>query len=209
MMFFPKILFQTSSRYNPDIRVVREWGGNKLLVNGSRQSGPYIRTLWQRAFRACNLRTPQDIRSILVLGLGGGTVIELLSGRYPRADITAVDIDQTIIDIAKQYFQIDTISRLRMLRKDASKYIHTTRHFDMIIVDLFIGREIPSFVSSVSFYRNLKKMLRRSGVLMLNFLRELEYQKKADALLLRLKRTFPEVDDFPIANNRFFFCHTP
>src|SRR3989344_462699 len=103
MLFFPVLLFKTSSRFNPDIRVVREWGGMKLLVNGSRQSGPNIRKLWERAFRAFRLDAVGTIKSILVLGIGGGTVIELLSARFPTAAITAVDVDQTIIDIAKDY----------------------------------------------------------------------------------------------------------
>lgn len=204
----PQTVLRTSSRYNPDIRVVREWRGLTLLVNGSRQSGQYIRKLWQRAFGAFDLQKLHGVRSILVLGVGGGTVIELLAAGHPRAVIIGVDRDQTMIDIAKQYFHLDQISRLRLLHRDANEYIHCKKHFDLIVIDLFIGREIPSFVSTVSFYQKVKKILGPGSLLVVNYLREREYQKKSDTLFLRLKRIFPELRDFPVANNRFFFCRS-
>lgn len=207
MFLLPHIVLRTSSRYNPDIRVVREWGGTKLLVNGSRQSGPYIRMLWEKAFRGLRLSEQTNVRSILVLGIGGGTVIELLAKRYPQANITAVDIDQTIIDIAKNYFYIDHIPRLSIVRADARAF-SSAKRFDRIIVDLFIGREIPPFVSQAAFYTRLKKMLSQHGIVVVNFLRELEYQHRSDALFDILKRVFFDVQDFTIANNRFFCCRS-
>ena len=83
MSFFPKTVLKISSRYNADIRVVREWSGMKLLVHGSPQSGSYIRMLWSRALRKFHVDSLQTIHSILVLGVGGGTVIDLLAKRFP------------------------------------------------------------------------------------------------------------------------------
>lgn len=202
-MFF----LRTSSPYNPDIRVIREWGGYKLLVNGSRQSGPYIKMLWEKAFRAFHLHERKNTQSILVLGIGGGTVIEILSKRYPSASITAVDIDPAIISIAKDYFRLDRIPQLRIVRADA-KAFSSAKQFDLIIVDLFIGREIPAIVSQSTFYERLKKMLSPHGIIILNFLRELEYQNKSNTLFDVLKRIFSDVRDYQIANNRFFFAST-
>lgn len=205
-LFIPQTILHTSSQFNPDIRIINEWGGLKLLVNGSRQSGPYIRKLWKKAFRAFHFESVQEIHSILVLGIGGGTVIELLSIRYPQAIITAIDIDQTMIDIAKKYFHLDRIPRLSIRCEDANRYDSKRNHFDLIIIDLFIGREIPSFVETRAFSQRLKRILTPGGRLILNYLRELEYQGKSDGLLVKLNAIFPDVRDYPIANNRFFFA---
>lgn len=209
---FPQTVLRTSSRYNPDIAVIREWGGYKLLVSGSRQSGPYIRKLWERAFETFHLERLIPIRSILVLGIGGGTVIELLATRFSRATITAVDIDQTMIDIANRYFRLDQTARLHTLRQDADAFVRKEargkKKYDLVIVDLFIGREIPAFVRSGTFYHMLKRVLAPGGIVILNYLRELAYQQKSDVLFLTLKRLFREVYDYPIANNRFFFAGT-
>ena len=207
MLFFPVLLFKTSSRFNPDIRVVREWGGMKLLVNRSRQSGPYIKKLWERAFRAFRLDTVGTIKSILVLGIGGGTVIDSLAKQYPTATITAVDIDPTIINIAKEYFGVSKLPNVGLVQEDAEKFVYKKmKPFDLIIVDLFIGREIPKFVESVLFHRALKRLCASDSVMVINYLRELEYQKKSDALFQTLKTIFRDVRDFPVANNRFFFA---
>lgn len=205
---FPHVVVKTSSRYNPDICIIREWSGLTLLVNGSRQSGPYIKMLWEKALRAFHLHERKNIQSILVLGIGGGTVIELLSHRYPNASIVAVDIDQTVIDIAKQYFHVDRIARLTICCSDARRFVAKKKKFDLIVVDLFIGREIPAIVSQSTLYERLKKMLSPQGIIILNFLRELEYQNKSNTLFDMLKRIFSDVRDYQIANNRFFYCRS-
>ncbi len=206
-MIIPQTMLRTTSPYNPDIRVVREWGGLKLLVNGSRQSGPYIRKLWEKAFNQFRLHDVVGVKRILVLGLGGGTVIELLAKRYPTAAVTAVDIDSTMISIAKQYFGIGKLPNVRLIQADAKAFVtKTMKPFDLIVIDLFFGRNIPTFVETKQFYQTIKRVLRDKGTVILNYLREQEYQRKSDSLLLKLKAVFRDVDDFSIANNRFFFC---
>lgn len=208
----PRTLLRTASLFNPDIRVTQEWGGNKLLVNGSRQSGSYIRMLWEKTFRKFRTGELTDIKSILVLGVGGGTAIELLVKRFPGASITSVDIDPTIIDIAKKYFRIDKLPNIQLVCADAKNFVEKCekkgKKFDLVIVDLFIGREIPGFVSSDRFLQRLARINRPGGSVIINFLRENEYQSKSDDLFSRLKGVFSKIEDFEIANNRFFFART-
>lgn len=209
---FPQTVLRTSSRYNSDICVIREWGGHKLLVNGSRQSGPYIRKLWERAFRKFRLVDLQDMHTIVVLGVGGGTVIELLAKRFPAAAITAVDIDPTMIAIAKQYFGIERLPNVRLVGADAKIFVeHCSKKgkvFDLVIVDLFIGREIPAFVATERFYKKFKHVTSPRGAVVINYLREREYQKKSEEVMSVLQRIFFTVRDYSIANNRFFFAST-
>lgn len=205
MVLFPRTILRTHSPYNRDIRVVDAWGGRKLLVNGSPQSGPFIASLWQKAFFAFGISGQEKIGSVAVFGLGGGTVIELLSRFYPGARITVVEIDRVMIGIARAYFAIDRIPRVRILRADAETW-SLRRRFDLMIVDLFFGREIPQFVSRASFYRRLCTMLSMGGSLVVNYLREGAYHAQSDRLERILTARFSVVRDFPIANNRFFFC---
>lgn len=200
------------SSYNPDIRVVCEWGGYKLLVRGSPQSGSYVRMLWQRAFGRFRLDAIKDVSSILVLGIGGGTVIDLFAKLYPKASVIAVDIDEVIIGIAKRYFHVDRHTGLHIVHEDANEYVarslRAKKAFDLVIVDLFIGPEIPSFVSSEVFLGNLRRILKPSGHVLINFLRERTYQEKSDVLYTRLSAVFTTVDDMVLYNNRFFYIST-
>lgn len=199
------MLLKTSSPYNQDIRVFGGFWGPKLFVNGSWQSGPYIKKLWVSAFKRFRIDRLLNIQTILVLGIGGGTVIELLARQYPNATITAVDIDKTMIDIAKRYFRSDLIANLRVVQGDAKEFVRSSSCYELVIVDLFIGPKIPEFVSSTPFLKNLHAIVRPGGYLVMNYLRELEYQTKSDELMLRLNALWGHVEDMNLYNNRFFF----
>ncbi len=209
---FPEVVLRTRSPYNHDICVVRQWSGYKLLVNGSPQSGPYIRMLWNRALRKFKLDSFQNVSKVLVLGVGGGTVIELLTQRFLYAVITAVDIDPTMIEIAKKYFGIDKHTNARLVRADANAFVkHSAKKgtvFDLIVVDLFIGPKIPEFVSSPLFLTNLHAIIKSDGHCCINYLRERQYQEKSDELRVRLSAVWKDVWDMKLYNNRFFFVGT-
>lgn len=207
---FPRVVLQTASSYNPNIRVVREWGGMKLLVNGSPQSGSYIRMLWSRVMRKFRIDRIQNVDTILVLGVGGGTVIDILAKFFPYASITAVDIDPVIIRVANQYFEIDKHPNVRLVRADANAFVAGSAKkgniFDIVVVDIFIGPKIPGFVSGAAFLGVLHKIVKPGGCLLINYLRELEYQEKSDELMLRLRAIWDRVADMKLYNNRFFSC---
>ena len=192
----PQILGRFSSTYNSDIRVVEESGKPKLLVNGSRQSGRYIEWLWRKAFSSFPIG---QYTSILVLGVGGGTVIHMLSKLFPDVHITGVDIDAKMIEIGKKYFGLSQIRNLKLIAADAKSF--KTTQYDFVIVDLFIGRHIPDFVSSEFFLKRLK-----GKTVVINYLRELEYLEKSKKLEKQLKNVFGEVRDYQIERNRFFFA---
>lgn len=209
---FPQTLLIASSKYNREIRVNLEFNKPKLLVNGSRQSGEYIRKLWEVTFREFGIKN-RNAKQILVLGLGGGTVIQLLTKVYPRAKITAVEIDKKMIDIALKYFRLGELKNLQIVKDDAEHFIKeivlargvpVKGKFNLIIIDLFSGRHIPEFVGSVKFLHNLQKTMIQDGTLIINYLRELEYQPKSNQLMNLLQKTFYQVQDFTIKCNRFF-----
>jgi len=206
---FPQIITITSSPYNHHIRVNEEWGKMKLIVNGSPQSGTYIEMLWQNAMNHFALESI-PIQSVLILGLGGGTVLHMLEKRFPGIKETCVEIDKTIIDIAKKYFELSDIPHLMIVHEDAKVSVRRLakqrKTFDCVIVDLSFGRNIPSFVGDQEFLKEIRKMILPNGCLLVNYLREKEYKEKSDFLQNTLKTIFPIVQDFEIANNRFFYA---
>lgn len=206
---FPQTLVRAGSRWNREVRVNLEQGEPKLLVNGSRQSGVYIRSLWQRA---CAALLPAIFRpgKILVLGVGGGTVIDLLLQFYPKAQIVAVDIDPLMADISRRYFGLDGKKNLEITIMDAAKFvageIARKRKYDLVIVDIFLGSDVPEFVRSRQFIAANHRVLVSHGQLLVNYLREPAYQARADIFSRRLVEEFREVKNFQIANNIFFGC---
>lgn len=197
--FYPQTIERFQSKYNKDIRVVEEHGRYKILVGGSPQSGPYIEKLWTKALQSFGFPGQFAPKSILVLGVAGGTVIHILHEWYASAKITAVDIDQTMIDIGKKYFSLTRLNNLTIVRADARKAVK--KNFDLIIVDLSFGRNIPSFVTSKAF---LLRLNRRGKVIVINFLKEKEYREISDTFKKILMEIFATVREKPIFLNRYF-----
>jgi len=205
---FPRVIARYSTNYNRDIRVLEEKGKYKLLVNGSRQSGEYILKLWQQALCRFGIIPSPDVRSILVLGVGGGTVIHLLHALYPDAVITGVDMDEKMVSIGKKYFGLSKVSGLTLTVADAKEFllmaVAKKKQWDMVVVDLFIGAAIPAFVGEERFIRDLKRIMAPKGMVLINYLHEREYRALAALLLCKLKKIFRSVRDCEVYNNRFF-----
>ena len=87
----------------------------------------------------------KKVNSILLLGLGGGSVIETLRIDFHYLKpIVAIDIDPVIIDIAKNEFNLKEDENLQIICEDALKFMQSNTHeFDLIIIDLFIDIQVP------------------------------------------------------------------
>jgi len=206
----PRIVARYSSPINRDIRVLEEKGKYKLLVNGSRQSGEYVRKLWQHAFCVFGIIPSPDVRKILVLGVAGGTVVHLLHAMYPDATIEGVEIDKEMIVIGKKYFGLDRVERLTLTKSDAKAFLEKVarkkKHWDMILVDTHVGPEVPEFVSNARFLMLVRHALAPGGMVIVNYLRELHYLVLSQHLRTKLKKIFRNVRETDIYFNRFFCC---
>ncbi|MHA6278655.1 spermidine synthase [Salinimicrobium sp. CAU 1759] len=107
---------------------------------------------------------------VLVLGLGGGSVIPLLRKKYNYyGKITAVEIDQTIIEIAINEFGIEAHHPLELVCADAEAYVSSTpEKFGLIIIDLFLDLEVPGQFFSEGFWKDLAGLLQPDGKILFN-----------------------------------------
>jgi spermidine synthase len=204
----PQTMLKTSSRFNHDIRVIKEAGAYKLLVNGSPESGPYIETLWKYAVRQLSVAKEKEIKSILVLGVAGGTVIHMLREFYASASIVGIDIDEQMIALGNQYFGLSHMKNVTFVVADAKKFVSSEKPklYDLIVIDLFIGREIPAFIRSESFMRDIHRLLRPKGVLLINYLKELDRQYSHTPMEHILKKRLSKVAFVDYKYNRFFLA---
>ena len=62
--------------------------------------------------------------------------------------------------------------------------------FDCIVIDLFIGRDIPDFVSSRDYLQAIHGLLSPDGFIFINYLKELEYGLKPSRMTKTLQKYF-------------------
>ncbi|RDX35792.1 spermine synthase [Kangiella sp. HD9-110m-PIT-SAG07] len=116
------------------------------------------------------LEEPEDM---LIVGLGGGVLVNRYKEVYPKANITSVEIDGVVADMAKKYFgytddsgQYETHVRdgrvfvKRALRKD--------KRYDFILLDAFNSDYIPEHMMTKEYLEEVKGLLKPGGIIMAN-----------------------------------------
>jgi len=109
-------------------------------------------------------------RTILILGLGGGCVIESLRNRFNyQNNITAVELDDAIINIASQEFNIQNSNRTTIIHQDALQYVQNCdKKFDLIIVDIFIDQKVPEAFYEKPFWSKTIALVSTNGNILFN-----------------------------------------
>ncbi|EDM44321.1 hypothetical protein SCB49_04810 [unidentified eubacterium SCB49] len=111
-----------------------------------------------------------DTKQILLLGLGGGSVIYSLRDKFGyTGHIHAVEIDETMISIAKNDFNICSSNNLEISQQDAFKFVQeNNKKQDLIIIDIFINNEVPSQFYSPLFCERISALLNKNGSFIFN-----------------------------------------
>lgn len=111
-------------------------------------------------------------RSILIIGLGGGTLPRALVKALPQVTIDVVEIDPAVVSVAKQYFGFATSERVRVIAMDGRVYvkraIREQRQYDLIMLDAFDHEYIPEHLLTREFLREVKTLLAPDAVLAAN-----------------------------------------
>jgi spermidine synthase len=169
---FSRTLVSSGSRFNKKIEVIKTFGTTQLLVDGIVQTGVYTHKLFENGLRKLIPWHHGALGKILVFGIGGGGIFRQLHEMYPATDITGVDVDSEIVRISKKYFQFPG-DKIHLIVSDAKKFAESypirNGLFDLVIIDIYIGNDVPEFVTSVGFLKSLKRLLRNNGSVMLNY----------------------------------------
>ena len=144
----------------------------------------------------------KNVNSILLLGLGGGSVIETLRNDFGYSkSILAVEIDPVIIDLAKTEFHLKENENLDIICDDALDFISSnTQHFDLIIIDLFIDTEVPKSFLELNFWRNVVKASATNGAIIFNASLEKTKSKALIAVIDFLKTQFYKTEIYEKVN---------
>ena len=108
--------------------------------------------------------------SVLLIGVAGGTVIKQLNRFFPNAvEIDAVEIDPTMIEVAKNYFNLSD-SEANIIVGEGRQYIATTqKKYDVVLIDAFsTDLYAPSHLMTQEFFTLVKTALNPGGIMAFN-----------------------------------------
>jgi len=110
--------------------------------------------------------------SILILGLGGGTLSNTFNQLFPTAKIDNVEIDPAVVNVAKNYFGFKESQQVRNVEQDGRIFIKRAllkkQQYDWIILDAYNGDYIPEHLMTQEFLQEVKSLLSTNGVLSAN-----------------------------------------
>lgn len=108
-------------------------------------------------------------RHMLMIGLGGGSMVKYLHQHLPDVDLTVVEINQEVIDMRQDFHIPPDSPRLRIVCDDGAMFVRQPpMAYDVILVDGFTGQGLPPALSSRSFYQHCRCALSSEGYLVAN-----------------------------------------
>lgn len=205
-----QILEEVQSPINGKLVVVRDlaWGTH-IMAGGLTQSGGVAGEIWKTSLR--KLRPWfSDPGQVLILGLGGGSIVGIVRRFWPRAEIVGVDIDPVIVNLGKKYLGLKKLG-IEVKIQDALEYARgakkKAKKYDLICVDLYVGDSFPQKFEEGKFLELIRKLLTKKGVVVFNRLYYGDKRPLAMKFLGKLQETFGRVEIlFPQANI-MFLCY--
>ena len=138
---------------------------------------------------------PADLKRILMIGLGGGTISTYLGRHMPDVSIDTVEIDPGVIAAAKKYFGIRESERVRYFDGDGRVFLNRNKQpFDLILCDAFHGGYIPFHLLTKEFFRLVKRNLSPDGAVAVNIH---EGTKLYVSTIMTMRSEFPSVHLYP------------
>ncbi|XME04461.1 spermidine synthase (plasmid) [Lachnospiraceae bacterium C1.1] len=109
----------------------------------------------------------EDPMKVLILGNGSGTFATQCERYYKNIDITGVEIDEKISNLAYKYFELP--DDLDVTTYDGRAYLNAVKDkYDLIMVDAYQDITIPFQMSSVEFFKLVADHLNEDGVMVVN-----------------------------------------
>lgn len=186
--------------------VVRERGGLRTLESdGTRHGALEVATgapalSYLAGAQAAWLFQPET-KSVLVLGLGSGGLGAYLRERFPAVDVTYVEIDPAVPELARRWFGFVPGPGLSLVIDDGRRYLaRSDRRFDHIYCDTYVGLSVPFHLATREFFLEAAARLEPGGTLGVNLASALEHPF-ARAILRTMRQVFPQVLVFRIAGS--------
>lgn len=157
----------------------------RLYANGVQHSEYHPERLvtgsvWDLLWLPGLMLPPGQVRRVLVLGLGGGSLIPPLHRLLEPEEIVAVDMDAFHVDVARRFFRVGDFG-VECHCDDAVHFAETYsgEPFDLVIEDLFapedrtVSRAVPA---TGRWFGQLSRLVAPGGALVMNFGDRREYR---------------------------------
>lgn len=151
---------------------------------------------WDMIAAASLLAGNHPPRSILMLGLAGGTAFRILRHLLPDCQLTAIDIDEEIVTLARMHMDLDALG-IEIILSDAYPWLAANRRtFDVVIDDIYLAGKTDVFRPKAwdsALLENLRRAVASGGALAVNLVTGKGHRSMQSLARRVLTRNFPAV----------------
>ncbi len=137
---------------------------------------------------------PGTIKDVCIIGLAGGTVAQRMTQIYgPQVTIDGVEIDPKIVDVAREFFNLDG-SNVHVIVQDGRYFMRTTeKKYDVIGADAYHQPYIPFQLTTQEFFREAYNHLNDNGTFIVNAGRSNTDYRLVNVISDTMRSVFPNV----------------
>ena len=148
--------------------------------------------------------TPR-VENALVIGGGAYSIPKALLQELPGAIVDVAEIEPSLFDLSKKYFQVMGTPRLKNYTEDGRRLLRDSeKKYDLIFSDVYYSFfSVPPHFTTKEFFALVKDRLNEDGVFIANMIGDLSRQQPS--LIMSEIKTFQSV----FANSYFFAVESP
>jgi spermidine synthase len=198
------LVYEKESAYNY-IQVVQVGTQTQLILNEGQAvhsiydsqniltRGPWDYMLVADSFRPAQASEPKP-KDVAILGLAGGTAARGYTAAFgDQVQITGVEIDPDILDVAHRYFHLNE-PNVHPVVADARYWLDTQAgHYDVMILDAYRQPYIPFHLTTREFFSEVRSHLNPGGVAVVNAGRTATDYRLVDAIASTMAAVYPSV----------------
>jgi predicted membrane-bound spermidine synthase len=129
----------------------------------------------------------------LFIGGGGYTFPRFIESTHPEAEIDVVEIDPVVTQVSQKYLGLSQNSRIRTFNEDGRWFVMNRKAegtYDVIFEDVFNDLSIPYHLTTREFAVQLKRLLKKDGLLLTNVIDRFEKGSFLPSYLRTLEDVF-------------------
>ncbi len=166
----PIKIYQKKSQISKNLEVT--WNNGQLVLDSENTNYSFgsLQRILRKGLKYIGYKRIQNFENILVLGVAGGSVIKTLVDEVKfKGQITGVEIDEEVVNIANSYFKLNEIPNLELVIDDAFEFVLKTKEkYDLIIIDIFQDTTMPNFLFEDFFIKRINFLLKVNGFILFN-----------------------------------------
>ena len=177
-----------------------------LRFDSSFQSAMYLGDPFRTRFQYTDyldlgLAYAPGARSVLFIGLGGGSAPKRMWRDFPELRLQVVELDPDVVRVAYRYFELPRDDRLAVEVEDGRRYLgrHDER-WDVIVVDAFYADAIPFHLATREFLELARARLEPGGVIVTNVIGAVagDQSRLLRSIVRTYRAVFPTVAVHPV-----------